>query len=231
MDDLDCQGDQPTPEKQAETRYEQAHYKCEPATTIEELEAVARFAKSSSLRLVSYGCQTRPGLIRIPSGIIDVRRPGRTHALWRIRVLQLAHGRPAAQLPCRFRHPLRSTCPPASLYAICDLYCPAARVDNEYNGIGHELQNTRIHDGNRNNGLKAMGIHVLVINRDQMKDLCCTRSLRPNDASTRGSPIPISHQGLSQASGRLAQRSAGRNRPCAGLNGESPVRRRAGLDS
>lgn len=48
MDGLDCQGDQPTPEKQAETRYEQAHYKCEPATTIEELEAVARFAKSSS---------------------------------------------------------------------------------------------------------------------------------------------------------------------------------------
>ncbi len=31
-----------------ETRYEQAHYKCEPATTIEDLEAVARFAKSSS---------------------------------------------------------------------------------------------------------------------------------------------------------------------------------------
>jgi very-short-patch-repair endonuclease len=56
-------------------------------------------------------------------------------------------------------------------YAICDLYCPAAGVDNEYNGIGHELQNARIHDGNRNNGLKAMGIHVLVINRDQMKDL------------------------------------------------------------
>lgn len=56
-------------------------------------------------------------------------------------------------------------------YAICDLYCPAAGVDSEYNGIGHELQNARIHDGNRNNGLKAMGIHVLVITRDQMKDL------------------------------------------------------------
>lgn len=56
-------------------------------------------------------------------------------------------------------------------YAICDLYCPAAGIDNEYNGIGHELQNARIHDGSRNNGLKAMGIHVLVINRGQMKDL------------------------------------------------------------
>lgn len=48
MGDLDCRGDQSAAEQQNETRYEQAHYKCEPATTIEELEAVARFAKSSS---------------------------------------------------------------------------------------------------------------------------------------------------------------------------------------
>ena len=48
MDDLDCRGDQSATEQQNETRYEQAHYKCEPATTIEDLEAVARFAKSSS---------------------------------------------------------------------------------------------------------------------------------------------------------------------------------------
>ena len=48
MGDLDCQDSQPAPEGQAETRYEQAHYKCEPATTIEDLEAIARFAKSSS---------------------------------------------------------------------------------------------------------------------------------------------------------------------------------------
>lgn len=46
--DLDCLGNQSVVEQQNETRYEQAHYKCEPATTIEELEAVARFAKSSS---------------------------------------------------------------------------------------------------------------------------------------------------------------------------------------
>ena len=58
-----------------------------------------------------------------------------------------------------------------SLWLGKKVYCPAAGVDNEYNGIGHELQNARIHDGSRNNGLKAMGIHVLVINRDQMKDL------------------------------------------------------------
>ena len=32
MDDLDCRGDQSATEQQNETRYEQAHYKCEPAT-------------------------------------------------------------------------------------------------------------------------------------------------------------------------------------------------------
>ena len=46
--DLDCLGGQSAAKQQNETRYEQAHYKCEPATTIEDLEAVARFAKSSS---------------------------------------------------------------------------------------------------------------------------------------------------------------------------------------
>lgn len=48
MDDLDCRGDQSATEQQNETRYEQAHYKCEPATTIEDLETVAQLAKSSS---------------------------------------------------------------------------------------------------------------------------------------------------------------------------------------
>lgn len=46
--DLDCLGNQSVVEQQNETRYEQAHYKCEPATTIEELETVAQLAKSSS---------------------------------------------------------------------------------------------------------------------------------------------------------------------------------------
>ena len=47
-DVLDCRGDQSVTAQQNEARYEQAHYKCEPATTIEELKAIARFAKSSS---------------------------------------------------------------------------------------------------------------------------------------------------------------------------------------
>ena len=56
-------------------------------------------------------------------------------------------------------------------YAICDCYIPSAKIDLEYNGLYHEQQNARIHDGNRNNGLKAMGITVLVINKEQAQDL------------------------------------------------------------
>lgn len=56
-------------------------------------------------------------------------------------------------------------------YAICDCYIPSAKIDLEYNGLYHEQQDARIHDGNRNNGLKAMGITVLVVNRNQVQDL------------------------------------------------------------
>lgn len=56
-------------------------------------------------------------------------------------------------------------------YAICDLFIPAANTDIEYNGIYHEARSARIHDGNRNNGLRSMGIKTLVINQEQMKDL------------------------------------------------------------
>lgn len=56
-------------------------------------------------------------------------------------------------------------------YAICDAYIPAASTDMEYNGIVHELENSRIHDDKRNNGMQAMGIRVLAINREQMRDI------------------------------------------------------------
>lgn len=170
MDDLDCQGDQPTPEKPAETRYEQAHYRCEPATTIEELEAVARFAKSSSYASFRTAVKlTRAGSAS-PAESLMFAVLGAPMRFGGFGCCSL----PMGGLLLNYRIDFDTLAVNMSSgipYAICDLYCPAAGVDNEYNGIGHELQNARIHDGNRNNGLKAMGIHVLVINRDQMKDL------------------------------------------------------------
>lgn len=170
MDDLDCQGDQPTPEKQSETRYEQAHYKCEPATTIEELEAVARFAKSSSYASFRTAIKLARAGSASPAESLMFAVLGAPMRFGGFGCCSL----PMGGLLLNYRIDFDTLAVNMSSgipYAICDLYCPAAGVDNEYNGIGHELQNARIHDGNRNNGLKAMGIHVLVINRDQMKDL------------------------------------------------------------
>lgn len=170
MGDLDCRGDQSATEQQNETRYEQAHYKCEPATTIEELEAIARFAKSSSYTSFRTAVKlARPGSAS-PAESLMFAVLGAPMRFGGFGCCSL----PMGGLLLNYRIDFDTLAVNMSSgipYAICDLYCPAAGVDNEYNGIGHELQNARIHDGNRNNGLKAMGIHVLVINRDQMKDL------------------------------------------------------------
>lgn len=170
MDNLDCQGSQPAPDKQAETRYEQAHYKCEPATTIEDLEAIARFAKSSSYASFRTAVKLARAGSASPAESLMFAVLGAPMRFGGFGCCSL----PMGGLLLNYRIDFDTLAVNMSSgipYAICDLYCPAAGVDNEYNGIGHELQNARIHDGNRNNGLKAMGIHVLVINRDQMKDL------------------------------------------------------------
>lgn len=170
MGDLDCQGSQPAPEGQAEVRYEQAHYKCEPATTIEDLEAIARFAKSSSHASFRTAVKLARTGSASPAESLMFAVLGAPMRFGGFGCCSL----PMGGLLLNYRIDFDTLAVNMSSgipYAICDLYCPAAGVDNEYNGIGHELQNARIHDGNRNNGLKAMGIHVLVINRDQMKDL------------------------------------------------------------
>lgn len=170
MDDLDCRDDQSATEQQNETRYEQAHYKCEPATTIEELEAVARFAKSSSYASFRTAVKLARAGSASPAESLMFAVLGAPMRFGGFGCCNL----PMGGLLLNYRIDFDTLAVNMSSgipYAICDLYCPAAGVDNEYNGIGHELQNARIHDGNRNNGLKAMGIHVLVINRDQMKDL------------------------------------------------------------
>lgn len=168
--DLDCLGTDEANSQQQEIRCEQAHYGCEPATTIEDLESIARYAKSSvyasfraAVKLARAGSASPAESLMFAVLGAPARFGGFGCCSLPMGGLLLNHRIDFDTLAIN----MSSGIP----YAICDLYCPAARVDNEYNGIGHELQNARIHDGNRNNGLKAMGIHVLVINRDQMKDL------------------------------------------------------------
>lgn len=62
-------------------------------------------------------------------------------------------------------------------YAVLDADIPSAKTDLEYNGAGHEIQQARIHDGNRNNGIKGMDYKVLVINRNQMRDIVALEAM------------------------------------------------------
>ena len=57
-------------------------------------------------------------------------------------------------------------------YAICDAYQEEARLDLEYNGgEGHTSDSSRLHDEKRNTGLVTMGIEVLVVNKETIRDL------------------------------------------------------------
>lgn len=56
-------------------------------------------------------------------------------------------------------------------YAICDAFIPGARVDLEYNGGYHAETVSRIHDENRNRGLSALGITVIALNHDTLRDV------------------------------------------------------------
>ena len=149
---------------------EQTHYSCEPAATLEELEAVASYARSST----HANFRTAVKLARAGSA-----SPAESLMFAVLGAPMRFGGFGCCSLPkggLLLNHRIDFTADAVHMssgipYAVCDLFCPAAQVDNEYNGIGHELENARVHDGNRNNGLKAMGIHVLVINKDQMRDI------------------------------------------------------------
>lgn len=83
-------------------------------------------------------------------------------------------------------------------YAVCDAYIPAAHIDTEYNGIGHEEENRRIHDGQRNNGLKGMGVTVLVINRDQMRDIVALEAIARSIHKAAGGLLRYRYSGVRQ---------------------------------
>lgn len=136
MDDLDCQGDQPTPEKPAETRYEQAHYRCEPATTIEELEAVARFAKSSSYASFRTAVKLARAGSASPAESLMFAVLGAPMRFGGFGCCSL----PMGGLLLNYRVDFDTLAVNMSSgipYAICDLYCPAAGIDNEYLSLIH----------------------------------------------------------------------------------------------
>ena len=155
---------------------EQAHYGCDPAVDMRKLRAVARWTKSSadtafrqavgivlpgsaspmeSILAAVLGAPMRHGgfaCAGLPKGGMLLN----DRVDFDGRAVQMASGMP---------------------YAICDVRIPSAMIDIEYNGAGHEELSARVHDGQRNNGLKGMGYEVLVINRDQMRDISALESI------------------------------------------------------
>lgn len=152
-----------------QVKIEQTHYSCEPAATKKQLRAIAKWTKSS-----------RDHAFR---RAVDLVAPNSASPAETIQYCMLGFpmqygGFNCAALPdgmllnhrIDFTHDavLMSSGMP---YAVADCFIPAANVDVEYNGTGHEELPARIHDGNRNNGLRCMGINVIVIQRDQMRNI------------------------------------------------------------
>ena len=164
------------PDERSKEDVEQVHYRCEPVTTMTELRSLARWAKSSdyqvfreAVRIAAPGsaspCETvMYGMLGAPmrhGGFACAALP-KGGMLLNFRLDFDANAvRMASNVP----------------YAVCDVYISAAKIDIEYNGAGHEQENARIHDGQRNNGLKGMGVTVIVINRDQMRDIVALEAI------------------------------------------------------
>ncbi len=166
------------PSRPAQHTYEavsQTHYSCEPAVTMKQLRAIAQWTKSSrdtrfrqavdlvapnsaspaeTIQYCMLGLPMRYGgfaCASLPKGMLLNHRIDFTHD-----AVLMSSGMP---------------------YAIADVFIPDANTDIEYNGIGHEELPARIHDGNRNNGLRGMGINVIVIQRDQMRDITALEAI------------------------------------------------------
>lgn len=149
---------------------EQAHYHCEAVLAPKELRAMAKQATSSSDAVFRAAAR--------------LAIPGAASPMEALLYAMLASGKHYGGFGCAslprggllLNHRIDFTEEAQRIssgvpYAVCDVYCPAARSCVEYNGGYHESAAARIHDGNRNNGLRAMGIQVIIINREQMRDV------------------------------------------------------------
>lgn len=172
---------------------EQAHYRCSPAVTPAELRAMARWAKSSSYATF----RTAVGLV-VPGSA----SPGET-LMFGMLGLPLRHGgfglcslAGGMQLNQRVDFSHRAVLMSSGMsHAVCDAFIAAAKTDLEYNGVGHEEENYRIHDGQRNNGLRGMDIKVVVINRDQMRDIEALEAIAQSIYRDAGVQFRYRHQG------------------------------------
>lgn len=148
---------------------DQVHYACDPAFSREDLDAFIGMGRFSP-----RGSFARAAAVALPHAASPMESVlaamlGAPHRLGGFALSALPGG---MQLNRRieFEHDavLMSSGMP---YAICDVYIRSANAEIEYNGIGHEEESARVHDGQRNNGMRGMGIKVIVVNREQMRDI------------------------------------------------------------
>ena len=175
---------------------EQAHYKCEPAVTIKELKQMAKRATSSSDRAFKQAVQYIAEGSASPAESL-------CYAMFSLPTRYGGFGCGSLGKGFKLNHTIRFNDQARQMasgipYAICDAYLEAANADIEYNGIGHELANARIHDGQRNNGLKGMGIAVIVVNREQMKDIAALEGIARDLHKRVGSRLRYRYKGYRQ---------------------------------
>ena len=145
---------------------DQVHYRCDPAFTREDLDA---FARISSGRAFAQAAAIALPDAASPMESVLAGMLGAPHRLGGFALSALPDG---MLLNHRIDFDRDAVLMSSGMpYAICDAYIPAANAEIEYNGIGHEEESARVHDGQRNNGIRGMGIKVVVVNRDQMRDI------------------------------------------------------------
>lgn len=164
------------PERPDGPAVEQTHYRCAPVVTIRKLKALARWASGpadatfrKAVELVRPGSASPAESIMCGVFSVPMRYGGFGCSALPKGGMLLNH-----QVDFTGQAVLMASGMP---YAVCDAFIPAANTDLEYNGIGHEEENARIHDGARNNGLRGMNVKVIVVNRDQMRDISALEAI------------------------------------------------------
>lgn len=163
------------PDAADDRQVQQAHYQCRPATTLKKLKAMADWATGSSFLSFRQAVRYAAKGSASPAETIAYAMFGLPMSYGGFNMCKLAGG---ILLNHRLYFDERAMRMASGMpYAVCDAFIPVADTDLEYNGIGHEEPSARIHDGQRNNGLRGMGVKVVVINRDQMRDIVALEAI------------------------------------------------------
>lgn len=163
-------------ETQEPPSVQQIRYGCEPATTIKELQTLSRWAKSSKYATFRKAVRHVTSRSASPMESIMYGVFGLPMSQGGFACSSLSKG--GMRLNKRINFDSHAVNMASGIpYAICDAYIAAAKTALEYNGEYHETVRSALHDAKRNNGLKGMGISVIVVTREQMCDVTALEAI------------------------------------------------------